>query len=471
MEIARGNFITKAPLPKPSVSEERPAPGRLRELLFSPRTPHLLRLWDELRALPALPQLDRWLGQRFRLEKRFGQKDRKWYSDALFGVFRLGLWTLAAEQEWQAQADETLEKRAQAFAALEPQAYWPLLRALPGPRLFLWLGLRLDRPQLTHTRFPEARILEEWEEQLLSLPPALQLLWHGVPSYFLAHWQERSWTGAAAQLFLERQSVRPPLWLRLNRAGEAAASELLSELTAKGFTAQLDGLAASVQGELGIYQLEAYKKGLIEVQDRASQRIGEAVPLKRGAVLWDCCAGGGGKTVQLAARLQNSGAVYASDVRAYKLDDLRERAGRAQLANVRYWDWDGKELPPFGKELQRRGGFDAVLIDAPCSATGTWRRNPDAKLRVSQASLDELVRIQDGLLSLAAKALRPGGSLVYATCSWLRLENEARIDHFLAQHSAFTLKEARLLGCPDEDADSMFVAVLEHSPQGAAGEG
>lgn len=443
--------------------DDRPPPGRLRELLFSPRTPHLFRLWDELRALSALPQLDRWLAQKFRSEKRFGQKDRKWYSDALFAVFRLGIWAYAAERQWQLGLGKSWEDanwRALHDHQLEPEAWWSLLRAIDGSRLFLWLGLRLDRPLIGHSTFREAELLSVWERLLASAdsPFSLHLIWYGIPPYFYRHWEGRSWTPEKAKRFLEHQATRPPLWLRLNKPENA--DTVLAELRERGFVTKRDGAAVAVQGEVGIYQLQAYQKGLIEVQDRASQRIGEAVPLARGSLIWDCCAGGGGKTVQLAARLQNSGAVYASDVRAYKLQDLRERAGRAQLANIRYWNWDGEKVPDFGKELARRQGFDTVLIDAPCSASGTWRRNPDAKLRMTEASLSGLLTIQDHLLHTAAEAVRPGGHLVYATCSWLSLENEERISHFLEQHSDFELKTSELLGCPEEDADAMFVAVL-----------
>ncbi len=453
--------------------DTRPLPGRLREFLHSPRTPHLLKLWDDLRSLPSLPQLDRWLAQRFRSEKRFGQKDRKWYSDALFAVLRLGVWAAAAEKQWRIGVEKSwqdarwLQLHDHRF---EPSSWWPLITAMPGDRLFLWLGLRLDHSAVSHPSIHEAGLLKVWEELIQKksekdIPLSLLLIWEGIPPFFFAHLHERSeWLPEVAQSFLEKQKLRPPLWLRLK--SEGMREEVMAELAAEGFTAKSDGLALAVEGELGVYKLQSYQKGFIEIQDRASQRIGEAVPLERGSRVWDCCAGGGGKSVQLASRLENSGAVYASDVRSYKLTDLRERAGRAQLANIRYWTWDGEGLPALGKELEKRKGFDAVLIDAPCSGAGTWRRNPDAKLRVSETSLQELTAIQDKILKTVSAAVREGGSLVYATCSWLRVENEERVTAFLAGHSEFELVDQQLLGCPMEDADTMFVAVMRRKPKG-----
>ncbi|MFO7610035.1 MAG: RsmB/NOP family class I SAM-dependent RNA methyltransferase, partial [Candidatus Krumholzibacteriia bacterium] len=203
------------------------------------------------------------------------------------------------------------------------------------------------------------------------------------------------------------------------------------------------------------------RDGRVDVQDLASQRIGQAVDAQPGQVVWDCCAGAGGKSLQLAALLEGKGAVHATDLYENKLKDLRKRARRAGWANLRAGLWDGDRLPDFGPEVDRRGGFDRVLVDAPCSGSGTWRRHPDGRLRFAADQLPDLAAVQASLLETAAGAVRPGGLLVYATCSWFTAENEDVVAGFLAARPEFALREQRLHGNPQEDADTTFTAVME----------
>jgi len=174
------------------------------------------------------------------------------------------------------------------------------------------------------------------------------------------------------------------------------------------------------------------------------------------------CAGGGGKTMQLAAMLEGKGAVHASEIRDYKLKDLKERAKRAGFFHIQTYAWDGEKVPHFSGQKNRM--MDGVLVDAPCSGSGTWRRNPDAKYRPYDDSLRTLCQLQERLLSLGATRVKVGGKLVYATCSWLVEENEAVVERFLARHPGFKLQDRKLLGCPEIDADTMFVAVLVNQP-------
>jgi 16S rRNA (cytosine967-C5)-methyltransferase len=128
--------------------------------------------------------------------------------------------------------------------------------------------------------------------------------------------------------------------------------------------------------------------------------------------------------------------------------------------NVRVFTWSGAEPLRLPKEAAQQKGFDWVLIDAPCSSAGTWRRNPDARWRFDPADTLELVHLQQQLLGNAAPAVRVGGRLVYATCSWQVSENEQQVDWFLAQHPEFALESQQILGAPELDSDTMFVAVL-----------
>ena len=201
-----------------------------------------------------------------------------------------------------------------------------------------------------------------------------------------------------------------------------------------------------------------YEKGWIEIQDRASQRIGEALTLEPGAFVWDACAGGGGKSLQLAARLMGRGSIYVSDVRAYKLDEVKKRADRGGFTNIRQLSWDGKSVPEVPKVVSKRGGFDAILVDAPCSSSGTWRRNPDARFRLNENHVRELTDIQRGMIDHILPLLRPAGELLYATCSWFYEENEELVQNWLSRHPDLRLVDMSMVGAPKDDSDTMFYA-------------
>ena len=190
------------------------------------------------------------------------------------------------------------------------------------------------------------------------------------------------------------------------------------------------GLQRDKRGPL--FNTEEFKEGLFELQDEGSQLLGlmtEAAPKQK---VVDFCAGAGGKTLELAAMMQNTGALYACDISANRLERLKPRLARAGAYNAQSHLLPD-ERDPLLKKWQ--GGMDAVLIDAPCSGTGTLRRNPDIKWR--SIDLEMLKQTQAGILGSAATLVRPGGRLVYATCSLLDEENSAITAAFLARHPEF----------------------------------
>jgi 16S rRNA (cytosine967-C5)-methyltransferase len=183
-----------------------------------------------------------------------------------------------------------------------------------------------------------------------------------------------------------------------------------------------------------LFQTAAFRDGLFEVQDEGSQLLGLLVEARRRETVVDYCAGAGGKALQLAAQMANTGAVYALDVAAHRLERIRPRLRRAGVDNVQPIAITGADDPRVGR---LRGKADRVLVDAPCSGTGTLRRNPDIKWR--PLDLDALTAGQRAILEAAAALVRPGGRLVYATCSLLREENEDVVETFLAAHPRFHL--------------------------------
>lgn len=179
-------------------------------------------------------------------------------------------------------------------------------------------------------------------------------------------------------------------------------------------------------------QWPAYREGLVEIQDHGSQLACMAVEARAGETVIDLCAGAGGKTLALAAAMQNRGTLIASDTDRARLAKLAPRAERAGAGMIETLLLNpGREM----EALERfAGAADAVLVDAPCSGTGTWRRNPEARWRLDQAQLARFAETQDRLLDLAARLVRPGGRIVYVTCSLLDIEGAERIAHFLAEH-------------------------------------
>ena len=195
-----------------------------------------------------------------------------------------------------------------------------------------------------------------------------------------------------------------------------------------------------------MFALKAFKAGLFEVQDEGSQLIAEACGAKPGQLVIDACAGAGGKTLALAAQMENKGRLVACDRDGRRLLELKQRARRAGAHN-----WEPRTVAEGASGTARIadlvGKADVVLIDAPCSGLGALRRNPDARWRLDEAEVDSFPPRQKEILERYAALVRPGGRLVYATCSINQRENEEVRAHFLAGHREFEpIDPSELLG-------------------------
>ncbi|WP_120717780.1 RsmB/NOP family class I SAM-dependent RNA methyltransferase [Tsuneonella amylolytica] len=221
-----------------------------------------------------------------------------------------------------------------------------------------------------------------------------------------------------------------------------------------------------------VEQWDAFRAGLIEVQDTGSQLACMAVGAMPGETVVDLCAGAGGKTLALAAAMDNRGRLVATDTDRARLSRLAPRAERAGAGLI-----ESRLLDP-GREMEALGDLeglaDAVLVDAPCSGTGTWRRNPEARWRLTPERLTRFVAAQDHVLDLGARLVRPGGRLVYVTCSLLDIEGADRVQAFLGRHGGWAarppslpLGDARGQGwrlAPFRDGtDGFFIACLSRA--------
>jgi len=225
--------------------------------------------------------------------------------------------------------------------------------------------------------------------------------------------------------------------------------------------------------------LAVFKEGLIEVQDEGSQLAALLLGVKPGMRVVDFCAGAGGKTLALAAAMENRGKLVACDTADWRLDRSGQRLRRAGVSNVERHALKS-ERDPWVKRHAK--SFDRVLVDAPCLGVGSWRRNPDAKWRATPNDLAELQVRQHDILASASRLVKPGGRLAYVTCSLLREENEAQAERFLAETPDFTLvpaaqawREAFGTPCPggtdflrltpaQHGTDGFFVAIFERKP-------
>ncbi len=281
--------------------------------------------------------------------------------------------------------------------------------------------------------------------------------------------------GAALEAEMAALLAPAPLDLRVNllKGCRAAARDALA---AEGIAAEATPISPwglRIGGRPAVTAGAAFRAGLVEIQAEGSQIVALLAGAAPGLRVADFCAGAGGKTLALAMMMENRGHIAALDVAKSRLDGAARRLRRAGVHNA-----EAHLLGPGDKFLKRRaGGFDRVLVDAPCTGTGTWRRNPEARHRLAPADLAEILPRQAAILADAAKLVRKGGRLVYATCSLLPAENEEQVSAFLARHGDFrTLPPAAVwpgpAACPAAGAflslsprrhgtDGFFAAVLE----------
>lgn len=233
----------------------------------------------------------------------------------------------------------------------------------------------------------------------------------------------------------------PPVDLRVNQL-KATLEQARDALAKEGIDTEPMRYAPHglrLTRRLSVVSGEAFQNGLIEIQDEGSQLVAALVDAKPGMQIADYCAGAGGKTLAMAAGMNNKGRVVAMDVYESRLDRSAQRLRRAGAHNVerRALDTDNR------KWLKRQAkAFDRVLVDAPCTGTGTWRRNPDGRWTLRPEDLAELVPKQAEILDAAARLVKPDGGLIYATCSVLPAENEHQIAAFLERHPDFEVVPA-----------------------------
>jgi 16S rRNA (cytosine967-C5)-methyltransferase len=235
---------------------------------------------------------------------------------------------------------------------------------------------------------------------------------------------------------------RAPLDLRTNalKADRDTAAEALADLAPEPTRWSPQGLRIRLRADAkspGVHAEPAFIKGLVEIQDEGSQLAALLAQARPGEQVLDLCAGGGGKTLALAAAMENKGQLYATDDDKRRLAPIHDRLARSGARNVQV-----RTPKSVGTEIDDLAGrMDLVLIDAPCTGVGAWRRNPDAKWRMRPGALEQRVKEQAELLGRAASLAKVGGRIAYVTCSVLDEENGAQVRRFLAEHPEFSLQK------------------------------
>ncbi|MCC6751515.1 MAG: RsmB/NOP family class I SAM-dependent RNA methyltransferase [Deltaproteobacteria bacterium] len=365
----------------------------------------------------------------FRRHKELGLRDRGVVAEAVYGVLRRLrslLYALEPGRAWPAEVSfpaEGSERKALCTRLVVAQL---VTGGGLSTRELLRRGLREELETAAHT----ARAARPE-----SFPPPVRA---ELPSWLFD--RLAAGLGEAGALALGQAFSRAaPVDLRVNTL-KAKRDEVSARLAEEGFPStptpwSPHGLRR--QDHAPLFRTRAFQDGLFEIQDEGSQLVTFLVEPRRKERVADFCAGGGGKTLELAALMANTGTIYAFDTSAARLDRMRPRLARAGVDTVRVMHLENER----DKTVRRlEGKLDRVLVDAPCSGTGTLRRSPDLKWR--PCAVEELVARQTRILAAAATLVRPGGRLVYATCSVLREENDGVVEAFLAAAPDFALVPA-----------------------------
>ena len=366
---------------------------------------------------------DATLSDYFRTRRFIGSKDRAFIAEKVYaslrGHARLGWWiaheggTVTPRTRALANAILADRQSADVIASMFEGQYGPV-----GLSVYEWdLLKRLDGHTLEHPQMPEAVRVE------------------------CPDWAEGALRATLGDNFVrEVSALIPPavIDLRVNTL-LIDRDSAMADLSAGGIIANpcaLSPVGLRVKGRPAIMAHKLYKDGAIEIQDEGSQLVALLADARPGMAVMDYCAGAGGKTLAMGTAMANKGRLVASDVLATRLNRARTRFKRAGLQNVETRALDG-EAKSWLK--RRRASFDRVLVDAPCSGVGTWRRNPDMRWRPLGPGLETLTALQAEILGHASPLVKPGGRLIYATCSMLNDENETIVENFLAANSEFSL--------------------------------
>lgn len=377
---------------------------------------------------------DRTLDYHFKRQKKWGARDRRWVAEQVYGCVREWRHCLAClDQPW---SDDSLP----AFSEHGPRPDQKLVSDV--------LKVHLLSKGMDLSGFQEPA--PGWKKLPITADQLASDWFYQLGREQLEDWGE----------ILLAQNTQAPAFLRVNLLKAPDVDSCVTRLKGEGIPVKaVDGHEVALQllERKNVFQTKVFEQGWLEMQDLASQHVAPMLDPQPGERVVDACAGAGGKTLHLAERMKNKGQLIALDIHEWKLKELKKRARRAGVNNI-----ETRELSSSKVTKRLKGSVDALLLDVPCTGSGVLRRNPDPKWRLLPEEYKSTLELQQNLLSSYAPMLKPGGRLVYSTCSVLPEENSGQVKRFLESEagSQFELKQ-EFFNFPHKSAgDGFYAAAL-----------
>ena len=378
---------------------------------------------------------DKVVARALKKDKRWGSSDRKFVAETIYEIVR---WKRLYSEIAEVKEPFNRDNLWRMFAV------WAVLRGYPIPD---WRQLEGTPERKIKGRFDELSKIRTLKE---SIPDWMDEL--GVKEL-----GEKVW---AKEIAAQNQPAKVILRVNTLKTTKEKLRAILMDLNIETEFLKDQPDALVLKERANVFLTEAFKEGLFEVQDANSQLVAAFLEVEPGMRVVDACAGAGGKTLHLASQMQNKGQLIAMDLYESKLKQLKLRAKRNGAFNIEYRIIDSTKVI---KKLYEKA--DRVLIDAPCSGLGVLKRNPDAKWKLQPEFIDNIRKVQSEVLESYSKMVKPGGKLVYATCSVLPSENQEQVKKFLATETgkSFTFVKDVALLASESGFDGFYMAQMERN--------
>ena len=367
-----------------------------------------------------------------KFDKRWGSRDRGFIAETTYEMVR-----------YKRLYTEIAEVKAP-FSRADLFRMWAVWAVLKGIKIPDWKQLEPTPERRIKGKFDELSKIRKFKE---SVPDWIDEICEKALG-------NKLWTKEITALNQQAEVILRTNTLKITK--EKLRKTLLDEGIV---TEPIKGYAVALRlpERANVFVTEAFKKGFFEVQDASSQLVAALLDVKPGQRVVDTCAGAGGKSLHLAALMENKGQLIAMDIYGSKLKELKRRARRNGAHNI-----DPREIDTTKVFKKLYGSADRVLIDAPCTGLGVIRRNPDTKWKLQPDFLDKITKVQQEILRSYSKIVKPGGKMVYATCSILPQENNDQVRFFLASEEGteFTLIEEKKIYASKSGFDGFYMALL-----------
>lgn len=357
--------------------------------------------------------VDKALTAYFREHKKFGSKDRRLISSSIFGFYRWFGWL-------RPLIPTEIEKALLLGYLLDENEVTPLIQ--------FWTKT-VGLPESLLEGFEAKTLKTIHDKQALLKNHLLDIKSSDLNPDFVKDIPEET---------LDAFQTRPATYLRVAQGHKAALQAYLDEQKIEYSCDKTLPNAIAIHNRFNIHSIPLFKKGKVEIQDLTSQAVGEICsPSSDGDIWWDACAGAGGKALHLADLMGNNGKIFATDIRKSAFRELGKRVQKGDWSSITPVPWDGETMPEFNTLPNK------VLVDAPCSCSGTWRRSPDIRWSITPADVVQFSELQLKILDRIAKMDLPLQTIFYATCSILKAENEDVVSKFLELHPEFKISSIK----------------------------